>query len=219
MVLTEESVAEQESNTTASVPSEDQAGSKELCIKKNAQQIWAELHSDLNLLPELITNAPLPEDEDSLKTQALLIWGEHEKCETALAPILYELNKKIQAKGKKGQGFYAWLKANGKSPSTAYRWMRKYARKNGFEPPASPSTKKDGASTLCQVAQPLTESLPPDVDDYVPAPTSIDTTKVLLWQFFQKLDKETRSTYASMIIGWITSEVLNDKMPLPEHGE
>jgi hypothetical protein len=157
VVHTDESVAEQESSTPVpeSAPSQVEGTSKVHCIEANAQQIWNELRSDLNLLPELITSSQLPQDEELLKTQALLLWGERDKCEAALAPILYELNKKIQAKGKKGQGFYAWLRANGKSPSTAYRWMKKYASKNGLnEPPPPPPDKTDVLSTLSQVAQP-----------------------------------------------------------------
>lgn len=110
--------------------------------KKSSQQIWAELCSDLNFLPEPITALNPSEDEEVLKTQALLLWGERDKCETAIAPILYEIHKKILAKGQKGKGFYAWLKANGKSSSTAYRWIKKYALQNGLEAPATPAEEK-----------------------------------------------------------------------------
>ena len=74
-------------------------------------------------------------NEESLKASALLLWSEHDRCVVRLAPILYVLCKTLNAQGKKGNGFRAWLHANKKSKTTAYRWIGEYCEATHKELP------------------------------------------------------------------------------------
>jgi hypothetical protein len=82
------------------------------------------------------------DDEDSLKTKALHLWDQRDRgedqrkrSESSIAPVLYVLCKKLNAQGKKGNGFRAWLHANKKSKTTAYRWISEYCKASQKELP------------------------------------------------------------------------------------
>src|ERR1022692_4329130 len=99
------------------------------------------------------------EEEQALKDEALHLWEEHDngekaiaKCEEAIAPILFKLRKALHAPGKKGQGFDAWLKAEGKPKATAYRWIARYCKKNSETLPWDVKQKAK-APTLSHVGQ------------------------------------------------------------------
>ncbi|HWR35380.1 MAG TPA: hypothetical protein VN622_05865 [Clostridia bacterium] len=99
-------------------------------------------------------------DEESLKARALFPWSEEERCVDKLAPLLYELCKKMNAQGKKGKGFRAWLIANEKKPTTAYRWIREYAEQNGLELPYAHTATKPTSSHVGQGSQAGADTAP-----------------------------------------------------------
>src|ERR1039458_4424818 len=95
-------------------------------------------------------------NEESLKASALLLWSEHDRCVVRLAPILYVLCKTLNAQGKKGNGFRAWLRANKKSKTTAYRWISDYCEATQTELPWPEKKKaKSTSETSSHVGQAL----------------------------------------------------------------
>jgi hypothetical protein len=110
-------------------------------------------------------DVPGPEQEAALKTEIISLWKQRNQCDAALPPLLYKLCKALHAPGKKGQGFDAWLKEAGISHTTAYRWIEKYAKRNGlplpFVPKAKPNPEplqpepEESEATLSHVVQTL----------------------------------------------------------------
>jgi hypothetical protein len=108
-----------------------------------------------SLCMETITvaaNVTSIENEENLKSEVLALWNNYEKCEKAIAPMLYDLCQRLYSPGHKGEGFNAWLKKNKKPRSTAYRWIRKYSKREGLALPY-PETSKPKKQTLCHMAQ------------------------------------------------------------------
>jgi hypothetical protein len=167
--------------------------------------IWNELCSDLNLPTETISIDIEAEDADSLKLKALLLWDKCDNCEASIGEVLYFLCKKLHAPGKKDVGFNRWLKDHGKPRATAYRWIRKYANKNGLEPPFQPKAKN--TPTLSQMGQ---GALSPssEMQTRYPVPSDIDSAKILLHEFFEVAAPQVRSEWASELIDWIKNEFL-----------
>jgi hypothetical protein len=111
--------------------------------------------NDVGQFPQLELAEPVLIDEQELKTDILALWKQHDECELQIAPLLYQLCKTLHAPGKKGAGFDAWLKANGKSRSTAYRWIRQYCTEHNEQSPWPKKKKGTQAATLSHVAQTL----------------------------------------------------------------
>lgn len=183
-----------------------------LCNIPKAQiSVWNELFSDLNLIPETIDLDT--EDADSLKLKALQLWETydsfHAKCkerEASVAEVLYVLCKKLHAPGKKDDGFKAWLKSNGRSKATAYRWIRKYADSKGLELPFQPKEKT--TPTLSHVGQGAPSPTSGKLNRY-PVPYDIGSAKVLLHQFFEVAAPHLRSEWALELVDWIKNQFLN----------
>ena len=172
---------------------------------KPPTSVWNELCSDLNLSTVKAILDIEVEDEDSLMIKALLIWERYDECESSIAPILYVLCKKLHAPGKKGDGFNKWLKDNGKSKATAYRWIRNYANKNGLELPFQPKAKT--TPTLSHVGQGAISPTLGMLNRY-PVPVDLASAKALLHQFFAVADPQVRSEWALELVNWIKNEFI-----------
>lgn len=137
------------------------------------------------------------EDEQVLEAQALQLWDEHKKCEEAIAPVLYALCQKLNAKGKKGEGFKAWLKTHKKPKTTAYRWIRHYCKKTNKElpwPEQHKSKAEDGTSShVGQGGSALSMKLK-DIEQVV-------------FTFLQSLEGNDRAAIADNLIQWIRGHV------------
>lgn len=185
----------------------------------SAKEEWNDLRFSLNI------NAPGTQptsmkvlyesaSENELKEKALKVWSDHEKCEAILAPLLYELWKRLRAPGSKGQGFDAWLRENKKSRSTAYRWIGAYAEREGLPRPDKSKTRK---SVSHGTNSPTTDNEKLEVEaEYIPAPTTVCEAKNALTRLFQGLEGKNRRAAAEELIEWIESAVLNEEAAKPE---
>jgi hypothetical protein len=142
------------------------------------------------------------EEELALKTEALHLWEEHDNgektianSEEAIAPILIKLRKALHAPGKKGQGFDAWLKSEGKPKATAYRWIARYCKKYKEALPWD-MKQKAKAPTLSHVGQ--GDSL---------SSLKLKDVEGVLFNFLQGLDEMNRGATASQLVGWINGQV------------
>jgi hypothetical protein len=146
------------------------------------------------------------EQEASLKSKILTLWQEHDQCEADLPRLLYELCKMLHAPGRKGEGFEAWLKANNRPKSTAYRWIRKYTTREGLNPPFEQKAEPKNSS---QVARGSTATPTDDVQaDYIPVPVSVAETKKMIEQALQRADASSRRQWAKEILEWLSREYL-----------
>jgi hypothetical protein len=139
------------------------------------------------------------EEELALKNEALNLWKEHDTAiantEEAIAPVLIKLRKALHAPGKKGQGFDAWLKDEGKPRATAYRWIARYCEKHKEALPWEVKQKAK-APTLSHVGQGDSLSF-----------MKLKDVEGVLFNFLQGLDEMSRDATASQLVGWINGQV------------
>jgi hypothetical protein len=186
-------------------------------------ETWQELRTELGIVPApqilspqsaaaLTTAADTlaPEQVDAIKAEIITLWKAHKNSGAAIAPLLYKLCKALHAPGKKGNGFDAWLKGAKIPHSSAYRWIVKYANREGLDLPFS-TKQKQKTATLSHVAQtlPLTEQHCDELRaEYIPAPTSLSELKKLLKRSFESAGAASRHDWAKELVRWITQEIL-----------
>lgn len=124
----------------------------------------------------------MEEQQKQLETEILTLWGQHQKCEKELAPLLFRLRDLLKTQGKKG-GFNAWLKTHNIPRATAYRWIEKYEVKEGLRPVPIPKPK-----TSYQVRR----SVEVAQADYIPAPDSVQKVVSTTEQFIRRINPTER---------------------------
>jgi hypothetical protein len=95
------------------------------------------------------------------------------------------------------------LKANGKSKSTAYRWIRKYCQTEQKELPfqtKEPTSKAPAIPTLDEEDSETAASFQMTRGAEV---RTLDEAKQTLSSFLNKFEKEDRSKYVAELIAWL----------------
>ena len=165
-----------------------------------------------------------PEQEEDLKAEIVRTWKQHEHCEKSLARLLYRLCAALYAPGCKGKGFRAWLKSNDIPHATAYRWIEKYARREGLPVPYERAEiqkpkRRAEAGTLSQVRQPSSiraQSAGEEVSpvEVIAAPQSLADFESLVTQFLNGLSPSDRRARAQEWVTWLETEFLTPPIPL-----
>jgi hypothetical protein len=155
-----------------------------------------------------------PGDEQELGKQILQLWKQHDTCETDLPGLLYQFCVALHAPGRKGQGFEAWLKDNKKPKSTAYRWINKYAKREGLKPPF-PVKKK--TKTSSQPGRGSKSPMPKQDGveaESVPVPKDLPELKSLVRGFLERADETERRHWIKELQNWLAMELLTKKLPV-----
>jgi hypothetical protein len=161
---------------------------------------------------------PETPEEHALKSTILEKWQQHQHLEKELAPLLYQLCVLLHAPGRKGQGFEAWLKQNRKSKATAYRCIKRYAKREGLPLPYKEKGTRLGkaeVATSSHVIRPSLTIARSDGHDlqaaYIPAPASTAEMTGILQRYFDRLQGADQYQECMALIAWIETNILHNR--------
>jgi hypothetical protein len=174
--------------------------------RPSPERLMRQVRRDLGIIPHTsslpIIQLSLTQEED-LKAEIVRFWKQRQRCEEALAPLLYKLCGALRSPGLKGKGFIAWLQENHIPKATAYRWIERYAQRKGLLLPykkvavqkPKPVTE---TSTLSQVGQPTStgSKTSENLDtqpDHIPAPGCLAEIHNLIVRYLGQMDDAERS--------------------------
>lgn len=181
--------------------------------RPSPERLMRQVRRDLGIIPHtssvptIILSAAQEED---LKAEIVRFWKQRQRCKEALAPLLYKLCGALHSPGRRGNGFIAWLQENHIPKATAYRWIEKYARREGLLLPykkvAVPKPKPvTETSTSSQVGQPRpgygeTDGAQVPAAEFIAAPESLSDVKGILSRYFWGLNDDDRHSQLEQLV-------------------